>query len=205
MVGGTTWNVTSAPNAARWDLLLPNVQNVLAGTLCAWHVPFVIMQPTPSTGFTYKCDHEYCIHGADLRFSQIWNGDYFEPRMLKSLGQSVQLGPHHYWVCLCPQAAHQDFVILDTHLIHEVSIFFCRCEHAETHRIQLMRVGWYPATISYTQTACTFGALHLFQLLTLQSKTTAYDFYCTMAHLTDNTGLHTPRVSLVNYTSYSKD
>ena len=44
-----------------------------------------------------------------------------------------------------------------------------------------------------------------FQLLTLQSKTTAYNFYCTMAHLTDNTGLHTLRVSLVNYTSYSKD
>ena len=162
------------------------------------------MHHTPSTGFRYKHGPEYCVRGADSLFSQIWNGDCFEPRMLKSLGQSVQLGPHHDWVFLCPQAAHQDFVVLDTHLIHEVSFFFCRCEHAETHRTQLMRVGWYPTTISYPRTTCTFAVLHLFQLLTLQSKTTTYDFYCTMACLTDNTGLHTPRVSLINYSSCSR-
>lgn len=45
------------------------------------------------------------------------------------------------------------------------------------------------------QTAFTFKVLELFHHLTLQGKTTAWDFYSAILHVTDNTGLNPPLVS----------
>lgn len=127
---------------------------------------------------------------------QRWNGSHFVRQSLRELGLSVQLGPHNEGVCPCPVPGHQDFVVIDTCGIQEINILFCGCAQAEPHRQQLMRVAWYPATVAYPRTACTFNTLKHFQLLSLQAKSTAYDFYRTIARETDNTGLNPPPVSL---------
>lgn len=49
--------------------------------------------------------------------------------------------------------------------------------------------------MSEPRTAFTFEALELFHQLTLQGKTTAWDFYSALLYATDNTGLNPPSVS----------
>ncbi|KAH7904648.1 hypothetical protein BJ138DRAFT_1018848, partial [Hygrophoropsis aurantiaca] len=55
--------------------------------------------------------------------------------------------------------------------------------------IQLLRVGWYPATTDRPQTVFTFDVLETFHDMTLQAKTPAFDFYTTMVHKTDGSGV----------------
>ncbi|KIL55653.1 hypothetical protein M378DRAFT_17762 [Amanita muscaria Koide BX008] len=47
-------------------------------------------------------------------------------------------------------------------------------------------MGWFPATFERPKTAFTFDMLDLFHKITLQGKTTLYDFYHSILHLTDN-------------------
>jgi hypothetical protein len=49
-----------------------------------------------------------------------------------------------------------------------------------------MRAGWFPVTFNRPQTAFTFDMLNTFHELTLQEKTTLYDFYYTILRKTDN-------------------
>lgn len=43
-------------------------------------------------------------------------------------------------------------------------------------------------------TCCTFTLMEHFHLTTLQSKTSAHDYYATLCKLTDNTGITTTYV-----------
>ncbi|KAJ7745164.1 hypothetical protein B0H14DRAFT_2637194 [Mycena olivaceomarginata] len=52
--------------------------------------------------------------------------------------------------------------------------------------------GWFPVSDGRPQTAATFLVLDQFHLHTLQAKTTAYDFYAVLEHLTDNAGVKPP-------------
>ncbi len=47
----------------------------------------------------------------------------------------------------------------------------------------------FPTTAERPNTVVTFDALKFFHLLTLQAKTTFYDFYETLAKRIDNSGL----------------
>ncbi len=143
------------------------------------------------------CTNDSCMSlGAYINTTgyKVWNGLYHERKTLKELGHSVQLGPHIDGCCPCPRAAHEDFIVINTEIIQEVRVLFCGCAHAENHHTQLLHVRWYPTTVPYLRTACTFNALHFFQLLSLQSKTSAYDFYRSTSWATDNTGLNPPPV-----------
>jgi hypothetical protein len=57
-----------------------------------------------------------------------------------------------------------------------------------------MRAGWFPVTCNRPQTAFTFDVLNTFHKLTLQGKTTLYDFYHTILCKTDNSKLEKPVV-----------
>jgi hypothetical protein len=46
-----------------------------------------------------------------------------------------------------------------------------------------------PATRKNPETCCTFRVLEHFHLQNLQAKTSAYDYYASLAKLTDNTGI----------------
>ena len=112
---------------------------------------------------------------------------FFEKVSLKTLGLRIQLG-HQGMSCINPQACHKDFQIVHTNGIHSVAIDACDCEHQISVRQQLLRMGWFPATVHYPQTACTQQVLEQFHILTLSGKISAYEYYLGLERLTDNIG-----------------
>lgn len=78
---------------------------------------------------------------------------------------------------------------MDTTGIHEVDIQFCGCykETGASHpRFQLMRSALLPSSVERPVSAFTFDVLNTFHLITLQSMTSAYNFYLAVARKTDN-------------------
>ena len=92
------------------------------------------------------------------------------------------------------QATGDEFVVLDVNGIHEVGLDFCDCEKSKLEFIQLLRYGWFPASVDRPKTAATLSVLKLFQMLNFESKASLFKFYNTLARLTDNTGLSAPKV-----------
>jgi hypothetical protein len=117
-------------------------------------------------------------------------GSFFQNTTLKKLGLRVQLGHSPGERCLLPRPAfNDDFVLIDTLGIHEIGLDFCSCEKAQTHTRQLLRATWFPTTTNQPRTAATFRVLEQFHILSLESKLSSYEFYHSIARLTDNTGL----------------
>jgi hypothetical protein len=114
---------------------------------------------------------------------------------LKTLGLRVQLGHPTGKHCLLPKRAfNDDFTLIDINGIHEIGLDFCSCETAQTHAKQLLRVAWFPATSTDPRTAATFQILEHYHLLSFESKASGYEFYHSLARLTDNTGLQARKV-----------
>ncbi|KAK7039759.1 CxC2 domain-containing protein [Favolaschia claudopus] len=117
-----------------------------------------------------------------------WDGRYFSPTSLKSLGLCIQFGHED---CSRSRSAHESFTVLDLNGLHEVAVRFCACERElemGLARVQLIRRRWFPATSENPRTAFTFRLLDFFHTQTLQGKTTMYDFYTSLEKLTDATG-----------------
>jgi hypothetical protein len=124
----------------------------------------------------------------------MWNGEYFDRLSLYDLGLVVQLGHPHGYSCPTSQPAHKDFVVIDLTGIQHVRVNFCECDSRITHRQQLMRVRWWPATVKDPQTVATFAVIRLFQLLNCLGKVSAHDFVRSLELLTNNDGLTPPPV-----------
>ena len=96
----------------------------------------------------------------------------------------IQLGHLPPEKSLNPQRAFDDdFVVIDSHGIHEVAVDFCHCEHGKDHTRQLLRMWWFPSTSVNLRSAVTF------QLLSFESKVSAYEFYQALARRQDNMDL----------------
>ncbi|KAG5223526.1 CxC2 domain-containing protein [Salix suchowensis] len=122
-----------------------------------------------------------------------WNGDYFAPSCLKSLGLRIQLGHPHGERCVNPQPAFDDtFTIVDSASVHEVSLDFCGCETAKLPIIQLLRHCLFPATSVAPRSAATFAALDHFHMLSLEGKLSAFEFWRALARTTDKTEINPP-------------
>ncbi|KAJ7156373.1 hypothetical protein C8R46DRAFT_1040909 [Mycena filopes] len=120
-----------------------------------------------------------------------WEGDFFERVTLKSLGLRIQLGHTGFQTCGNPEPGHTDFTVIHHSGIQPVDVDFCGCADAHiagTHREQVLRRSWFPATDLEPQTCATFNVVNLFHIMTLQGKVTTYDFYSGLEKLTDNTG-----------------
>jgi len=79
--------------------------------------------------------------------------------------------------------------------MHNITIDFCGCGQGDQqHTVQLLRAHLYPATVIDPQSAATFDALKSFEVLSYESKVSAFEFYHTQSRLTDNTGIKTPNV-----------
>ncbi len=127
-------------------------------------------------------------------------GTYFKKTTLTSLGLIIQLGHRLGQKCILPVVI-KSFIVIDVDGIHTVQMGFCNCTQSIERHVQLLRSRLWPATTIYPQTAATFRVLHLFQVLSFMSKVSAYEFYHTLARLSDNTGLNTPPVcQLVPFT-----
>ena len=78
---------------------------------------------------------------------------------------------------------------------------FCKCSKngfLESFR-QLLRVGWYPASVLRPQTVFTFDLLDTYHKISLQGKLNLYDFYHAIMQKTDNRGSSKPKVGDSDY------
>ena len=124
--------------------------------------------------------------------TQKWTGAFFEDITLGSLGFKMVLG--HDVNSGRVRNSMEHFTIVDTTGIHTFPVSFCGCPTAPHPRLQLLRAGLMLASLSRPQSAFTFDVLDTFHLLTLQSKISAFDFYYSLEHKTDNTGINKPKV-----------
>ncbi|KAI0069871.1 hypothetical protein K474DRAFT_1568226, partial [Panus rudis PR-1116 ss-1] len=135
-----------------------------------------------------------------LHRMQQFNGKYYEKTSLKVLGLRIFLG-HNGDACPHPARRSQKFVVGDMTGFHELDVEFCGCINSDGIVVnmwaQLLRVGWFPASMERPTTAFTFNLLNHFQQLTHQAKTNIYDFQRTLSRVTDNSGL----ISWVRYHS----
>lgn len=135
------------------------------------------------------------VYSTNLQ-TQEWNGSFFQRTHLKSLGLRVQLGHPPSDHCYNPRpSTGNDFIVVDINGIHDVALDFCGCHTAQLRYKQLLQVQWYPATTTDPQTAATFNILEHYQLLSFESKISAYEFYHSLARRSDNTGLSPIKVS----------
>lgn len=135
----------------------------------------------------------FCSH-AD-RGSQRWTGQFYEEATLTSLGQVVQLGHLHGDSCPSPSAL-KDHLVFDLNGAHRLVIRYCRCpSNSVSHRRQLLRARWFPASVNRPSTSFTFTLLDFFHKLQDQNKCNTYDFYHTIMQRTDNAGVHPEIVS----------
>ncbi|PPQ87021.1 hypothetical protein CVT26_005108, partial [Gymnopilus dilepis] len=130
-----------------------------------------------------------------------WNGSYFERISLKALGLRIQLGHPPGEKCVHSETcADDDFCIIDVNGVHNVAIDFCGCGQSnQQHTVQLLRARLFPATVVSPKTAATFGCLEAFEVLSYESKCTAFEYYRTLTRLTDNTGLVTVKVKSLTF------
>jgi len=114
---------------------------------------------------------------------------FFKKISLKSLGHVYQLGHTISESCPCPIRPYAGaFTVVDLNGIHDVTLLFCGCETKEFLFLQLLRFGWFPATVKAPRTAITLRMLKFFQILSFESKSTAFEFESTLSRMTDNTG-----------------
>jgi len=90
------------------------------------------------------------------------------------------------------------FIIYHTNRAHLIKVSFCQCggpAGGYLYPNQLLHSLWFPASLTCSKTVFTFAVLKHFHHLTLQGKTTAYNFYNLLVHKTDNTEMKPPPVS----------
>jgi hypothetical protein len=133
----------------------------------------------------------------------MWNESFYQDVTLQELGLVLQLG-HGGAPCKSPGETIDNFTVVDTSGVHTVNVKFCACYTIpgnSRHFVQLLRSSWLPATTTRPRIAFTFNCLDTFHLLTLQGKTSAYDFYCTLVHKSGIDGMFNSPVS-INGCSY---
>ncbi|KAM6501762.1 hypothetical protein JOM56_001739 [Amanita muscaria] len=136
------------------------------------------------------------IHGVHpLHRIEKWNGTFFERVSLQEIGLVVQLG-HAGGKCVHPTPGPVGFCVFDATGVHRVTINYCDCgkDGFIPYWVQILRAGWFPATFNRPRTVFTFTCLDFFHELTLQGKTSIYDFYHTILRRTDNLGLDNKKV-----------
>lgn len=133
-----------------------------------------------------KYIHIYFIEPSIDIFVKEWNGAFFERLHLRDLGLRIQLNHPPGEICQWRVAGHKHFVVLHTNGIHFVHVDFCGCSPTIPHRSQLLRASWWPAMPLEPQTCATLGLLNQFHLLSLQGKTSAFDFYRSLEYVFEN-------------------
>ncbi|KAF7970236.1 hypothetical protein HWV62_24724 [Athelia sp. TMB] len=116
-----------------------------------------------------------------------WSGACFSGVSLYHLGLRVYLG-HGGLPCPSAHEIVDGFVVVDNSGIHTTKLIYCGCPGHPPLNIQILRAGWYPATLVFPRSAFTFQVLKLFHLLNTQGKLSLHHFYKAIHSVTDNTG-----------------
>ncbi|KAK0478694.1 hypothetical protein EDD18DRAFT_1364550 [Armillaria luteobubalina] len=124
---------------------------------------------------------------------QGWNGSYFDKVLLCDLRMQYQVGHLAGEICPHPHPAFSNhFTIIDMNGIHDVTLDFCSCMQKRPFAMQLQGSWLFPAMDTEPCTAITTAALEQFQMLTFMGKILAYEYYHSLVHLTNNTGVMAP-------------
>jgi len=107
----------------------------------------------------------------------------FEAVGPSALGLSLRLG-HKGKQCSRPET--KICTVMDVNGIFEIAVDFCGCRPGYGHLKQLLGSRLFPATSMQPKTIFTFRALRLFDILSLESKVTAYQFCAAATRLTDD-------------------
>lgn len=125
---------------------------------------------------------------SDVDFPQEYRGVFWQKTTLYDLGQVIQLGHGHLnSPCHNPGSA-LDSTVVDSSGIHKVKIRYCECHQSSfaSKRAQLLRAGWYPATVTDPESFATFRVLEEFHLLHLTGALNVHDFIQALERRTDN-------------------
>ncbi|KAJ3792384.1 hypothetical protein GGU11DRAFT_750096 [Lentinula aff. detonsa] len=125
-----------------------------------------------------------------LHWAHVWDPEpgYFKRQDISTiLGSDASAIPLGHDGDKCPRAPKPLFMTIVDHTtgVHATKVTFCGCSDSSKWQ-QLMNANLFPATVAEPQTAFTFGTLRNWQLITLQSKITAYDYVRALRRLTDN-------------------
>ncbi|KDQ26060.1 hypothetical protein PLEOSDRAFT_169869 [Pleurotus ostreatus PC15] len=125
---------------------------------------------------------------------------------IPDLGLSIQLGHPLDLECVNPEPGHKSFTVIHNNGVHMVNVQFCNCEQRVSHRIQILRANWWPASVHYPRTCATVEVLKTYHVLTLSGKISCWEYYQSLERMTDNCGINIPNASfksiLTRYKSF---
>lgn len=78
------------------------------------------------------------------------------------------------------------FIIVHSNGVHATLLRFCNCPDAPCKVDQLMSARLFPSTTRGPISAFSFAMLKEYHIHSLQSKTSAYDYFAAIQRLTDN-------------------
>ncbi|KAG2018133.1 hypothetical protein CC2G_007583 [Coprinopsis cinerea AmutBmut pab1-1] len=142
---------------------------------------------------------------------EIWKGEHFSPSWLWKTGVQVSLCRSGSCCNIAsegssspPSISHDDndctfgakpegshlgdsktLVVVHTNGIHQIPFVFCYCEDSPDDDIQLLRMGFYPATQKDVKTVFTFAVMDTYLLENLECYTSAFHFYSKLRRLTN--------------------
>ncbi|KAJ7100996.1 hypothetical protein C8R43DRAFT_1141258 [Mycena crocata] len=125
-----------------------------------------------------------------LHLLEEWGGAFWKRTTLLDLGLVYQVG-HAGGPCLTPAAPMCTMVVIDTTGIHSVHFNYCGCRpggRKANELEQLMRGGWYPASLTDPGTCATFNVLDLYRLLNVVGNMNVHDFIRSLERRTDGLG-----------------
>lgn len=124
-----------------------------------------------------------------FHWAQVWSHErgYFVRQDISTILPDSDYGiPLGHDGKRCPKRSKAILMtIVDLNGVHATKISTCQCADNSRWR-QLFDASLFPATVAEPQTAFTFRLLRDWQIMTLQSKITAYHYIRALRRLTDN-------------------
>ncbi|KAF7321419.1 CxC2 domain-containing protein [Mycena kentingensis (nom. inval.)] len=120
-----------------------------------------------------------------LHFIEEWNGSFWTDASLADIGLVYQLG-HGGMDCTFPDMTTHSMTVVDAPFIHRVRFQYCACPKSRDTRDiqQLLRHGWYPATVKSPRTCATFRTLRSFRLYNVVGNLNMTDFVSSLQRMT---------------------
>ncbi|KAK7019612.1 CxC2 domain-containing protein, partial [Favolaschia claudopus] len=117
-----------------------------------------------------------------------WNGQFWSPATLANVGLVYQLG-HGGFPCPFPDSTPHRLVVVEAPVIHDIRVLYCKCSKSDNadNLEQLLRNGWYPATVTDPGTCATFRTLEAYRLYNVVGNLNGRDFMTSVERMTDPT------------------
>ena len=108
---------------------------------------------------------------------------------LTRIGVTVELG-HEGRRCPYASATPRTLTVVTENGIHSMKMLFCECRDTDTdvkkpEATQLLRLGLWPASWEYPESAFQIGTLKVFSLLANEAHVSAYDYVESLRKKTD--------------------